>query len=256
MRLGRDGNGAYVSEDRGRRAPTGLWALAAAMGAVLLVGSAAGAPTVTPGTTTGPPYPGAPFSVFDWAAVGCVSLKDPVLPNFNGTTGHARVSVSTTTRGCDATNGTSVLVVAPAYQSDPVTQGTGHHNLTGDWTFNFAVNLTVHRASSSQNASAMFQVAVGFNVDDETTGGILGGPYSDWVVNHTITHGSWAHSYRNVHATTYINSTYNSTHVYRIYVIVEVIEETSVGPGTSTASVSVNMGTGGRSAFLSSVTFS
>jgi hypothetical protein len=234
---------------------TGLGAVTAVAAVFLMAASAAGSPAlgVRAGPVVGPPYPGTPYNALEWVELGCSTMKDPVHPFFNLSTGHARASVATTLRACGPANGTSVVLADAAFQSLPFNRSAGVHYLTGHWVLNFAVNLSVHRGNLSQQASAEFQVAVAFSIYDATAGTNIGGTDVMGIVNHTITHGTYVHTYTNVHLATYFNATYNSSHTYIGYVLVQVLEELTVGPGASTASASVNMASGGKSAYLATL---
>ncbi|MCI4327510.1 MAG: hypothetical protein L3K16_07770 [Thermoplasmata archaeon] len=223
---------------------------------VLSVGTAAASPAPVgspPGTAT-PPYRAIPYEVFTSALDGCGKVSIPVYPVFNTTTGRSHQSAKISLTSCLGTNGTAAAEFAAGLESLPLTNmSSGHHNLTAHWSLSYKVHLAATRGSPTQTALAEYELEVGAEVVDTTTGGNLGGASHVFFVEHNLTHGSY---YRNVTdraVTTWFNVTLNQSHAYELFLIVVGIELIEVGPGTSTATVSVNLGPGLNGTRLDSV---
>jgi hypothetical protein len=249
--------------ESGLRSRGGLRALAGGLSVatavavvVLLVGSASASPGPTaspPGTAT-PPYAGLPVEELTTELVGCGKVSIPVYPVFNTSTGRSHQSVKISLTSCLATNGTAAAETVAGIESLPISNmSTGHHNLTAHWSLSYMVHLAATRGGPKQVALAEYQLELAAVVYDATAGTDLGGASHDFLAQLNITHGSYYHNVTNRAVMTYFNVSLNRSHVYELFLLVAGVELAEVGPGTSTASVSLNLGPGPNGTRLESV---
>ena len=240
------------------RSLAGAW-VAAAVGVVLMfVGSAAAASTAATATpvTYKAPYSGTEFDDL-WDYLGgsggpiCgVAGTFPVLPFFNLTTGYANESVKATAKSCGTGTNFAEPEALAGFESNSITGVSGLRHVKASWVWDFSVKL-VAAPSTGSSAEAYFVVGGSIYLYDETNGSIW---FSNFpTVDNFISSGTYSHVYKD-HESMYVNATLNKTHSYDFVVEVWIGLEAEVSPGTSTASAAVNMGSGGRSAFLVSVT--
>jgi hypothetical protein len=249
---------AGSSAGRGRQGLAGALSTVAALAIVLLlVGSASGAPPVAspPGTATAP-YKGLPIEILTTELIGCGKVSIPVAPVFNTTTGRSHQSVQISVASCLGTNGTAAIEMGAGIESLPITNmSTGPHNLTAHWSLSYMVHLTAKPGAANEFALAEYEVAIGAAIYDVTAGTNIGGSSQSFFVQHNITHGAYSHNVTDRAVTTWFNVSLNRTHVYQLELIVLGVELAEVGPGTSTATVSLNLGPGTNGTRLTSVRF-
>jgi hypothetical protein len=256
--MGDIGSGSGSSGERGRQSLAGALSAVAAIAIVLLLlGSASGAPPVAspPGTAT-PPYKGLPIEVLTTELIGCGKVSIPVAPVFNTTTGRSHQSVQISVASCLGTNGTADIEMGAGIESLPITNmSTGHHNLTAHWSLSYMVHLTAKPGAANEFALAEYEVAMGAVVYDATAGTNIGGTSQSFFVQHNVTHGAYYHNVTDRPVTSWFNVSLNRSHVYQLELIVLGVELAEVGPGTSTAAVSLNLGPGRNGTRLDSVRF-
>jgi hypothetical protein len=253
------GQGSESSRRRGPRLLFGgLSAFVATAIVLLLVGSAAASPALVgspPGTAT-PPYRGIPYEVLTTTLDGCGKFSIPVYPVFNTTTGRSHQSAKISLTSCLGTNGSAAAEIAAGIESLPVSNmSSGHHNLTAHWSLSYMVHLAATRGGTTQVAFAEYELEVGAEIVDMNSGGDLGGQSHDLFIQHNTTHGSYYQNVTDRAITTWFNVTLNRTHVYELFLLVAGVELVEVGPGTSTAAASLNLGPGPNGTRLNSVRF-
>jgi hypothetical protein len=225
---------------------------------LLLVGTAAAspAPIASPPGTATPPYRGLPYEALTTTLEGCGKVSVPVYPVFNTTTGRSHQSAKISLTSCLGTNGTAAAEIAAGIESLPISNmSSGHHNLTAHWSLSYMAHLAATRGATTQMAFAEYELEVGAEILDMTSGGDLGGQSHVYFVQHNITHGNYYQNLTDRAITTWFNVTLNRTHVYELFLLVAGVELVEVGPGTSTAAVSLNLGPGPNGTRLNSVRF-
>jgi hypothetical protein len=224
--------------------------------ALLFVGNAAAAPLTNAkyAGTNKAPYSGREYGdVFD-DDTGCgTSIAVPVLPIFNLTTGYANESVQETAHSCGSHNASAEVEAEAEFITTSFTVTTGLHHVTINWVADFSVKLAASPGSSgTQAAEGGFAEFENAELLDLTNGSAF---YSSNVPSVTvyIQSGTYSHVYPHVHQTGYINATLTSAHSYELIVDVVASVYVFATPGSSSASASMNMGSAGRDAVLSSI---
>jgi hypothetical protein len=240
---------------------TGGWAAVAVVFAVLLVGSASGAPApsvASPVTKTwSAPYTGgAGFSLIIGTTDGCSAVGLPVPPSFNTTTGVGYLSSNGSARSCPGVNSSLLWEMDDVLEGPSSTTTTGVHDLKASWGLNFAVDLAAHRGKATQNATASFEVEIILELVKLTSSQSLPGTTNSTLYSQSIYTGTYSHTYRKVPVTTDFNATLSKKahYAFEAYVYSEIY--LFVSPGSSSASASVNMGSAGNDVVLKSVTMS
>ena len=222
----------------------------------LLVGgaSAAPAPPSVSSVIHHAPYTGTLDDTFIGEPTGCgISANFPVLPFFNLTMGEGLESVKATAHSCGSANSTVYLQSATGFTSTAFTTTTGIHHLTSNWVLNFSASLSAKPGGGGQEARANFAVYLEFELVDKTSSATF--YQSNFPELFAIaTSGGFSQSYPQVHDTVYLNASLVKGHSYVYEVEALVAVEVFVTHGTSSASATVNMGSGGRGALLPSVT--
>lgn len=245
----------------GRRAAGGL-AVAAAIGvALLFIGSAAATPVsaAAASMTDKPPYSGLEASNDFGLLSGsggpiCGVAESFVLaPFFNMTTGHANESVKATAHSCGPGTSWASPEEAAGFDSSNFTTTSGMHHIKATWVIDLSAKLVATPGSPSQSAESYFIVDTQLYLLDLTNASVFDQANYPFLV-FSITSGTYSHTYPKVVQTVFLNATLAKGHIYEFGVFVYLDVYASVSPGTSSASASANMGSGGRNAFLSSVT--
>jgi len=236
---------------------SGGLAIAAGLGvALLLLGSVAASPLTVAkyAVTDTSPYSGTEYGLVFDEIKGCgTTTAIPVLPFFNLTTGHATESVQETAHSCGSHNGSAEVEAEAEFITSPFTVTTGLYHLTINWVANFTVKLAATPGSSgTQAAEGGFAEIEDAELLDLTNGSAF---YASNVPSESvyIQSSTFAHAYPHLHQTGFINATLASTHSYEVIVDVTASVYVFATPGASTASASMNMGSGGRGALLSSI---
>ena len=234
----------------------GAWTATTLGVVILLVSTAAasaGAATATT-VTYKAPYSGAETTLFGGASSGCgISATFPVYPSFNATNGHALESVKLTAHSCGAANSSANIEATAGFTSATFAPTAGFHHLTANWVLKFSVSLAATPGGGAQQATAFYDVYEGLQLEDLTTGTTVFQNYSPfWSLS--ISTGTYAQSFSKVHLSTYLNTTFVTGNSYRFYTYVTTYPNVFVTTGSSSASASVNLGSGGKDAVLSSVT--
>jgi hypothetical protein len=227
----------------------------------LFVGSAAAAPSIiaSPATTYRAPYSGVEdsneFGLLSGSGgpICGVSESFPVSPIFNMTSGHANQSVKAAAHSCGPGTSFASPEEDAGFVSMAYTTTSGLHHLKANWALDFAVRLAATPGGASQSATASFSVTTQFYLLDETNGSMFNSNNSPYVI-YQITSGTYSHDYPSIHLSIYLNATLVKGHTYQFGVFLYVGASASVSPGTSKAFASINLGSGGRNAFLASIT--
>jgi hypothetical protein len=247
------------SRRRGPRALVGGLGVFATLAIVILsvaTATAAPAPVGSPPGTATPPFHAIPYEVLTTTLDGCGKVAIPVYPVFNTTTGRSHQSAKISLTSCLGTNGTAAAEIGAGIESLPISNmSSGHHNLTAHWTLSYTVHLAATRGSTTQMALAEYELEVGAEIVDTTAGGDLGGASHVFFAQHNITHGNYYQNVTDRAVSTWFNVTLNQSHVYELFLIVAGVELVEVGPGTTTAAVSLNLGPGPNGTRLDSVRF-
>lgn len=234
--------------------PAVIWACLVVM--ILLASNAVAAPTGTGKATVKyvPPYSGSAFTTQVYVHSGCdVSGAKLVHPVFNLTTGRALDSTQATAVTCGSANSSADISVGAGFDSTSFTSLAGLYGFVAHWSLTFSVILAATPGSASQAAEAHYYVVGWLGVEDLTNHTIV---YGSWVTGYAISSGTFSQSYSNLHASVYLNTTLVTSDVYElvIYITTESAASASTGPGAGYAIASVNMGSGGEHAVLTSVT--
>jgi hypothetical protein len=241
---------------RKRLRRTGPGVLAALGVVALLLGTATATPAISTGSAVRyvAPYSGTVTISTQPNPSGCnASAKFPVKPSFNLTTGLASVSEKAAASACppladsSSTEGASV-----GFTSSPFTSKGGFQHLKLALTLDFSAKLVASPGSSTQTVWARFYVIASFTVYDQTTSTTLA-TNSSQQIEVTIYSGTYAHTYSHAHLFSYVNATLVTSDSYYFVAQIEDITTVYMTPGTSTASASLNMGSGGRSGDIASV---
>lgn len=228
----------------------------AAVGVVaLLVGTAAATP-VAAGTTTVTyvaPYSGTEYTVLILEPTGCgLGVSLPVLPLFDLTDGVALESAGATAHSCGSANSTLYVEAAAGVTSGTFTTKAGAHHLTANWDLDLSARLSVTHGSSG-SARAEFAVFFEFLLFDRTSGTTMyQNSYPD--LYDIITSGTYSHSYPQVSESVYLNATLDKGHSYAFEAVALIVVTVFVKDVSSSASASVNLGSGSKGATLTSVT--
>jgi hypothetical protein len=211
----------------------------------------AAAPTLSRSSSTHKaPYAGTPLSEVITYLYGCGKYSTPVYPSFNLTTGRTVGSVSVSMTSCGKNNETGdVYFVSGLGSGRAFGSSTGDHKVTARWSLSDSISLSAQSGGPGQYASAVAYVGVFAFVYDQTNESYLNV-------------GSKLTTYANASAPSTTNYTYHVTlssslflvkghsYVVETYVLVEVL--VNLSPGSSSASASVNMGSAGKQAALTS----
>jgi hypothetical protein len=126
------------------------------------------------------------------------------------------------------------------------------HHIKATWDFDLSVKLVATPGSPSQTADAYFLIVPQLYLVDLTNGSLFNADNSPYFL-HAITSGTYSHHYPKIALVLYLNATLVKGHIYEFGVFQYLDVYAGVSPGTSSAYASANMGSGGRSAFLASV---
>jgi len=227
-------------------------------GAALLVNTASAASLATPATkiTYKAPYGGISGTGFGGVSSGCgLAATLLVYPFFNLTTGVGTESDKVTAHSCGTANGTLSLDSSTGLNGTTFTTTTGLHHFVANWVLTFSVDLVATPGGASQSALAYYIVLGGLNVFDTTNNMTYRAGQADVPgLTHYITSGTYTRTFTKVHETTYLNVSLVSGHMFRMQVGVAVVLYLSVSPGSSSASATVNLGSGGKHGVLTSFT--
>ncbi len=225
----------------------------------LMIGTSTATPAMSVATTTKfvAPYSGSEEGVVFTGFSGCgVTGSAPAQPFFNLTNGHGYANATAAAHSCGSTGSSVFADALPEFMSNVFVTTSGHHHFRANWKLDFSVHLSARPGNSSQLASAGLQVTVDLSLLNLSSGKSIYRSNFPVALEQTISSGSYAHTFSNVRESVYLNTTLSAGDAYSFETDVEVGVYLSVSPGSSTASASVNMETGGRSANLLSVTVS
>jgi hypothetical protein len=236
----------------------GAWAIAAVAVAIFLIGTAAGAPAPTvraaASKSWSAPYTnGTQFGILFGSTGGCSSVGLSVSPFFNTTTGHGFLASNASARSCPGGNSSALWEMDAVLESPVFTTTTGAHHLRVNWSLSFAVNLSAHRGGVHQNASAYYEVGAFVQLVNTTTDTDVAGVEYQPIFTDALYSGTYSHAYHKVAVTSYFNATLSKTqhYVWEAYVYCDLF--TFVTTGSSSAFASVNVGSGGNTAVVKSV---
>jgi len=223
---------------------------------VLLIGTASAAPVtgLRATTTYAPPYSGTPGATFIGLATGCGSTGSIVVfPSFNLTSGKGLGSTKVSASSCGATNSSMQIELSAGFNSTSFTTTSGLHRFVAHWTLTFVVKLAASAGSSTQFAEAVFFVAEGIGIHDNTNGTTFVGATSKLLYD-AITSGTYTHTYSKIKETSWNNATLVKGHSYSMQLGLDIVTVAGVTAGKSTASASVAMAGGSDDFLLTSVT--
>lgn len=246
-------SGFSEPNDYRRRRRTLAWSSGG--GAALLALLVLAAPLAAGASTSSvlkAPYSGAPDAGVEWEAQGCgYKTSTPVVPAFDLTSGVAKETVVTSAKSCGSTeSGIEAAVAAGLNSSATFTTTTGSHKIAVAWTLKFTVTLTASPAPS-QSAVAESAVFAEATLYDSTTGI----SYSIGVFdqqNYSF-NGTFSHTFT-VKVTLSASLALLSGQTYQVETLAEAFAISSASPGASSASATVNVGSAGDSAKLTSIT--
>jgi len=244
----------------GSRAWSGVWAVAAVVVALLFVASASASPLAGAARsfTDKPPYAGVEnsneFGLLSGSGgpICGVTEKFPVSPYFNLTTGHANLSVKATAVSCGPGTSFASPEEDAGFGSANFTTTSGTHDIKVTWDFDFTVRLLATPGGPSQSALAYAEITTQLYLIDVTNGSFFSQDNSPYSL-YEITSGTYDHTFHRVIQTLYLNATLAKGDEYSLSTYVYLNAYASVSPGASSASAWANMGSGGRSAFLPSL---
>lgn len=249
------------SRPRWERRVGGGLAIAAAIGvALLFLGSAAATPVgvAAASVTDKAPYTGVEssneFGLLSGSGGPICGVAESFLvaPFFNLTTGHANESVKATAHSCGPGTSFAEPEEMAGFTSASYTTTSGMHHIKATWTIDLSAKLVATPGGPSQTAEAYFIVTTQLYLLDLTNSSVFDQANYPYLI-YEITSGTYSHVYPKVVQELYLNATLVKSHSYEFGVFVYLTVYASVSPGTSSASASANMGSGGRNAFLSSV---
>ncbi len=252
-----DGGTDGVGSRSGGRGRALRWAsmVGAVAVALVFVGSSAAAPlsTTRASPPTRAPFSGTEFGIFTGESSGCgVASTFPVLPFFNLTTGVANGSVKATARSCGSTNSTVFSFEIDEFESAAFrVPSTGTYQLKASWVLSFATTLKATSGAVSEYAAAEFIVTATVEVLNVSSGAYTYG--TDSSETHSITTGTYTHTYVKLHTSAFLNLTLDKADQYNVLTFVEITALADTTPGTSSASALVNMGSSGKDAILTSI---
>ena len=243
------------------RAWTGAWVAAVVGIVVLFVGNAAASPAAPTAKsfTEKPPYAGVENSDVLGLLSGSggplcgVAEKFPVSPFFNLTTGHGNLSVAATARSCGPGTSFASPEEDAGFNTANFTTTTGLHDIKATWNLDFTVKLKAAPGNSSQSATAYVIILLQLYLLDVTNGTVFSQNNSPFFL-YEITTGTYDHTFPKLTQIVYLNASLVKGHEYSLGAYVYLNAYASVSPGSSSASAVGNMGAGGRSAFLPSLT--
>jgi len=242
------------------RAGTGVLA-AAVIGTVLLfVASSAASPLTAKAASFSekPPYAGTSNSNEFGQLSGSggplcgVTQKFPTTPFFNLTTGHANVSANATSRSCGPGTSFASPEESAGVATANFTTTSGLHHIKATWILDFSVKLRATPGSASQSALAYILITLQLYLFDATNFTVVtqnNSPYLDY----SISSGTFDHNFNKITETLFLNATLVSGHEYSLATNVYLNAYAGASPGHSSAFATGNMGSGGRSAYLSSL---
>jgi len=235
--------------------------LAAAIGvALLFVGSVAAAPVATAAAsvTYRAPYSGTEasneFGLLSGSGGPICGVAEyfPLAPFFYLYAGVANESVKATAQSCGPGTSFASPEAMAGFDSANFTTTSGTHHIKATWNFDLSVKLVATPGSPSQTANAYFFLSTQAYLIDLTNGSLFNQDNSPYFT-HEITSGTYSHHFSKIVLSTYVNATLVKTHSYELGVFEYLNVYASVSPGASSAYAFVNMGSGGRSAALVSV---
>jgi hypothetical protein len=223
---------------------------------VLFVGGATASPVPTSSATAlKAPYSGYAVGELTASDGGCGrSLSIPVLPAFNLTTGIANESAATSAHSCGTADSYISVELLAGLESATFTGKGGLQHLKATWVLTLTAKVKDAPGPSPQFVTAGFVVSGLLYIIDLTNG-------TEWTssspsVSYIFTGaGSLSHTYSKVHVTAYLNATLKASHTYSYAVLVATSVGVNLTPGTCAGSASVNMGSGGKSASLATLSF-
>lgn len=199
------------------------------------------------------PFSGTPVNNFNGFGSGCGTSGFSLFPVFNLTTGYANESIKGNVRSCGNVNSTAWLETTAGFMSVPFATTTGTHNIWANWTVDLSMKLVATPGSVTQGAVAYANEEVFVYLMDLTNNTAFY-PTFEPAAYEYITSGIYSHVYK-LHESDSLSAPLNGSHSYQFVTEVICYGGVTVTPGTSTASFSLNMSTGGKSGLLRSVVF-
>jgi YVTN family beta-propeller protein len=195
------------------------------------------------------PYRGVPWqSGYANASSSCYHLSYPVLSTFEPATGLYHGSLKESVTSCGSSTMTAQAgVYGGLYLGDEFSVPNGTYRVTVHWMLKFSVRLTVKVGGSGQSAEAGAEMATFAFVDDLTNG------TSQFLAeNSTVFGATGSHGYKS-QVTLSSELELVAGHTYQVYTYTRISVFLSAGPGKSSASAEINMGSDGNYGNLTSV---
>ncbi len=227
-----------------------------AVALIMLVGSAAAAPVTAAKATTvdKAPYAGEGSGSLDIFTQGCgYTGTAPVLPSVDNLTGQGVASVKVSAPSCGSSNSSDVALAELSVWSGVLSGLSGTHNVSAHFSLSYVLHLAAKAGGATQSAESIGEVYVTLWMFDVTKNTYS---YSNAVgVFQLITSGTYSHTYTNQKLVPYFDFSFKSSHSYEWEADVELQLYALSSPGSSTASSSINMGTGSEHSELTEVSY-
>ena len=250
-----DGDRSRLGKRHARSVTYGSGVAAVLLGLMVLVSPLATAtPVPAKSVTLTAPYvaQSQAYGFLDGSGCG-YTVAFPVAPVFNVTNGVFSGSVKLTEKSCGSDENYAEVELAAYFvggQSFQV-KSNGTYSATVHWTLKYSVSLAGHSGGSGQFGDSGTTVSVSAYLEDTTneTEVLIGGASEQYANSSSPT----THSYTEKLTVTDSTLELVAGHMYFISPNISVYVDTEVSAGKSSASVSVNMGSGGESGTLTSI---
>lgn len=176
----------------------------------------------------------------------------PVFPTFNMTSGVFTGSVKASVRSCGSSESEiDSEVDGDLYSNQTFQTATGNHTVTVHWTLNYSVRFAGVWGGPGQSGYSYAAVDASAWLEDATndTQFYIGQSFEYYFNSSSPT----THSYSEKITIKNSSLPLVTGHTYWVQVQVSAYVYAQVSPGNSSASVSVNMGSSGKKATLTSI---
>ena len=230
-------------------------AVTLAIGAMMILAPSATASSASSAKKITAPYSGYGYGYVDFSFYGCGgSASVTAWPALNLTTGHATYAFGVKQVSC-GTDINSTFADAGAYIYTPISLATGPQSVETNWKATVAVKLVATPGSTDPTVLSDFSLYPYVYVYDSTNDSIVRETGAT-SVSDAISTGTFSKTYTNFYFHDWVNYTFNSAHTYYLatYFLAEAYAE--AGPGSSSATASINMASSSHRAILESIMIS
>jgi hypothetical protein len=251
---GRDSARSARSLSRGPR-----WALVlgssagSAFIALLLLGASAAASTAASSSVHAAPYSGQANQAAFWSNQGCnTSFALPKLPQFSLTKGTFVGREAVSAKTCGSSNSSMFGEIQGSYATSKFTVGNGTYAIAADWAIKDTISLAASSGAGGITAGSYAIVGAYAELEDVTNGTTwVFGDASTFYLNSTAP-ATHSHSYA-----LKFNTTLRLVEGQYYELVTGVYAEVNafVNGAKSSATASVNLGTSGKRATLTSVEY-